>query len=194
MNLRLVELIQKNFPSFLDDNSKVFLLVRPNSLTSDQEELLRSAVVKVQRPGYGLARSLTSGVFRFGFWAWLLGLLGGNVALMFPEAAPWFVFLIYNFVLGLLFLVMCVCARPEAFNRVIEKLRLPSFMKTDVDKHFCSQLVVQLDKLIQGGLSKVAVKFHELRPKDVERLALKKLGYKRVQLKPQIAVVPSEDN
>lgn len=173
----------KSLTDFLQDNSKVFLLARPTALTPQEESLLRTSAIGIQRPGYNLPRSLTSGVVRFGFWVWLVSFLFGNINLIFAKSAPWFVVVAYNLAVCFLLLVIYMCARPERFNRAIDKLHLPKFMKTDVEQHFCSQLVFELDKIIQGDLSKIPGPWHELRPKDVERIALKDLGYTRRKLK-----------
>ncbi len=173
----------KLFSKFLDDNHKVYLLERPTALTSSQVSLLRTSAFGIRRPGYNLPRSLTSGVVRTGFWVWLLCLIMVNATLIRAIDTPWLLLAGYNFLMVLLFLVIYICARPESFNIVVEKLGLPKFLQTDVEKHFCSQLVIQLDQVIQGGLSKGSIPLHEFRPKDVLRRALKQ-GYTCRRLKP----------
>lgn len=175
----------KSLSDFLKDNRRVYLLKRPAKLSPHQDSLLQQSVASIQRDGYNLPRSLTSGFVRFGFGFWLVCFLIVNSTLIFYYDAPWFILAGYNFLMGLLFLVFYTCAWPERFNRVIDKLHFPKVMKTDIEKHFCSQLVMELDEIIDGGLSKGGIKIHELRPKDVQRRA-KNLGYVRRRVKPPI--------
>ncbi|WP_426215762.1 hypothetical protein [Pseudomonas sp. DWRC2-2] len=176
----------KSLSDFLKDNRRVYLLKRPTELSPHQESLLQKSVAGIQRDGYNLPRSLTSGFVRFGFWFWLVCFLLVNSKLIFDYNAPWLILAGYNFLMGLLFLVIYTCAWPERFNRAVDKLHLPGFMKTDLEKHFCSQLVMELDQSIGGGLSKGVIKIHELRPKDIKRRAIKKLGYECRRIKPPI--------
>lgn len=176
----------KSLSKFLEGNNRVYLLERPDGLQRVQVAKLRRSALRIQRPGYNLPRSLTSGFVRFGFGFWLVCFLFLNFTLIYDYDAPWFILTGYNFSMGLLLFVFYTCAWPQRFNRTIDKLHLPEFMKTDIEKHFCSQLVIELDQIIGGDLSKGVIKIHELRPKDVQRRANKKLGYVRRRIKPPI--------
>ncbi|WP_407363531.1 hypothetical protein [Pseudomonas luteola] len=171
--------------SFVDNNSRVLLLERPTPLTEEQLVKLIEGINQKQGSPYNLLRTLNSGLSQFGFNFGLLVLIVLTCFLSLTGQWLYISFFIAAMLvpMGLLY----ISANPVKSNRIFRKLGVPERWLIDLSKHFCSQLVFDLDSAIGGGLKEKWKKPNEPRPKDIKKLAIQK-GFTPVIIKPNKAL------
>jgi hypothetical protein len=171
--------------SFTSENTRVLLLKRPKDLTEEQSFKLRECISQKEGSAYNLTRTLNSGLNHFGsnisfpiliVFACLLSLIGQWLYLSFFIAAM-------LVPMGLLY----ISANPVKSNKLFRRLGVPEKWLIDLSKHFCSQLVFDLDTEIGGNLKEKWRKPSEPRPKDIKKLAIK-MGFTPVKIKPNKAL------
>lgn len=167
--------------SFISSNTRVLLLSRPLDLTADQLSKVKEAVHSKKYLSYNLFRTLNSGFSQFGFNLGFLTLL--IFSCLFAVIGNWLYLVFFTAVMLVPMTMLYVSANPVKSNELFIKLRVPKKLLTDLDSHFCSQLVLDIDNDIVGGLSENWKRPNEPRPKDIKRLALKS-GFRPVKIKP----------
>jgi len=167
--------------SFIDENSRVLLLERPTPLTEEQLVKLRECINQKQGSPYNILRTLTSGLSQFGFNFGLFALIA--LTCFFSLTGQWLYLIIYILAMLVLMGFIYILANPIKSNKLFRRLGVPERWLIDLSKHFCSQLVLDLDSEIGGGLKENWKKPGEPRPKDIKKLAIQK-GFTPVKIKP----------
>ncbi|MDH6015628.1 hypothetical protein [Vibrio splendidus] len=176
------------FEDMLERDNELLLLERPKTLSDKQLETLKNSadVLEKKELKYGFFRAAISGaprLFHNIFTALsLILLLGATLSFFFNETIE------YSYPLLLLSVISQFVGIPLAkstgtvrkTNKLLEKMGAPKFLLTDLNKMFCSQIVEDLDKKIDGNLSLSLGFSHELRPKDIV-IACEELDWNKIK-------------
>lgn len=166
--------------SFISSNDRVLLLERPNNLSNQEiSDFTKEALNKIGS-NYNLIRTLNAWLSQFGFI--FLALVTLISSCIFIYLRSWEYLFTFIALMLIPFLLLLIAANPIISNKIFKKLGVPEKFLTDLDAHFCSQLVFDLDNAINGGLKSKWKRPNEARPKDIKKLALKQ-GYTPVKLK-----------
>jgi hypothetical protein len=166
--------------SFINSNDRVLLLERPNNLSNQQINELTKEAKKKTGTNYNLVRTLSSGVSQFGFN--FLALVTFIFSCLFIFLGRW-EYLFTFIALALIPLTLLLTtANPIKSNKLFKRLGVPDKFLSDLNAHFCSQLVFDLDNAFNGDLKRKWKRPNEPRPKDIKKLALKQ-GYTPIKLK-----------
>ena len=171
--------------SFTGANNRVLLLERPGNLTEEQSSKLRECINQKEGSGYNLTRTLNSGFNQFGFNFGLLVLI--VFACLFSFIGQWLYLSFFVAAMLLPMGLLYISANPVKSNKLFRRLGVTEKWLIDLNKHFCSQLVFDLDSEIGGGLKEKWKKPSEPRPKDIKKLAIQ-MGFTPVKIKPNKAL------
>ncbi|WP_339959125.1 hypothetical protein [Delftia acidovorans] len=168
--------------SFIKKNNRVLLLERPEKLTPQQSYFLREHLNCIEGLQYNLKRGINSGVNYFGLVFWVFSLMVGIFFLLYKGEFLYLGIFVTAMLVPLVLLF--ISANPVRANKIFRMLGVPEKWLTNLNEHFCSQLVFDLDEKINGGLSKRWRKLIEPRPKDIKMLAIK-MKFNPVIIKPK---------
>lgn len=177
---------------FLKDKEHVMLLQRPDELNEDQVEKLRDEWQKMNNADYSSERLILAVINPFAYLCWAVGCvytLGyffvkyGYIEI-FGHLIGWAVILFPGLAfLGIRWLLKTF-ANPKSGNAVARRFHVPCCLLTDENKKFCSQLVMELDGIIDGKIKEKWIRSHEPWPKNIVSIC-SELKYREVQLKPK---------
>ena len=182
--------LKVSLDSFTGANTRVLLLERPSDLTEQQLLKLREYINQKVGSKYNLTRTLNSGLSQFGFNFGFLVLI--VFPILFVFIGQWLVLSIFMAAMLIPMGLLYISANPVKSNILFRRLGAPEKWLIDLNKHFCSQLVFDLDSEIGGGLKEQWKKSSEPRPKDIKKLAIQ-VGFKPVKIKPNKALQRTSD-